>query len=179
MLADLSGTPVMTSVSGLGSVLKSIFARRWTAEADQGLAALRQQAGRLDGEQGSSLSDRAVVAAMVAMARVSQWHLMSVRPRPAERPPPSEVADIVAQIEAALELLSAAAAQFPSMTMFTELQGPLHAEAATLLTDLGRPGGDRPDSALIARARDHMAHVPAEMLDQLPPVVVTSSCFSD
>ena len=108
---------------------------------------------------------------MLAMARVSQWHLLSDSPRPAERLSTSEAADVITQVEAALELLSAAADQSPSVAMFTELQGPLHAEAATLLTDLGRPGGDRPDPELIARARGHMAQVPAEMLDQLPPVV--------
>ena len=71
----------MTSMSHMTSVLESTFARRWTKEADQGLAALQQEAERLNGQQESSLSDRAVVVAMLAVARVSQWHLTSANPR--------------------------------------------------------------------------------------------------
>jgi hypothetical protein len=106
------------------------------------LAAPQTEAERVKGEQGSSLPERAVAAAMLALARASQWHL-----------------------------LSAAAGQSPSVAMLTELQDLLHAEAATVPTDLARPGGDKLDPELIARARDHMAQVPAEMLDQLLPVV--------
>ncbi|MGA2826283.1 MAG: CHAT domain-containing protein [Streptosporangiaceae bacterium] len=171
MLAEATGSPVMTAVTQLTSVLPSALARRWTSEADQGLAALRQEADRLETEPEAGLSDRAVVAAMLAMARVTQWNLKSADPQPTERPAASEAADVIAEVEAALQLLSAAAAQSPSVPVFAELQGPLHAQAAMLLTDLGRADGGTPDAGLIARARDHMAQVPPEMLDQMPPVV--------
>ena len=170
-LGQLTGTARMTSMSHMTSVLESTFARRWTKEADHGLAALQQEAERLNGQQESSLSDRAVVVAMLAVARVSQWHLTSANPRLAERPPASEGADVIAEVEAALEVVSAAAAQSPSVATFVEAQGTLHAQAAVLLIHLGRPGGDRPDATLIARARDHMAKVPTETLDQMPSVM--------
>ena len=78
---------------------------------------------------------------------------------------------MIAEVEAALEVVSAAAAQSPSVATFVEAQGTLHAQAAVLLIHLGRPGGDRPDATLIARARDHMAKVPTETLDQMPSVM--------
>ena len=171
LLAGATGSPVMSSVTQLTSVLQSALARQWTAEADEGLAALREGANRLDEESGASLPDRAMVEAMLAMARASQWNLQSADPRPAERPSADETAGIVTEIEAALQLLSAAADETPSTPAFAELEGPLHAQAAMLLTDLGRADGETPDAALLARARDHMAQVPAKMLDQLPSVV--------
>ena len=171
MLAELSGGSAMTPMSHLGGVLQSIFARRWTPEAEQELTALRQEAERLDGEPGSPLSNRAVVAAMLAMAQAGQWHLLSVSPRPAERPSVSQVTGVIAQVERALDLLSTAAAESPSVPTFTELQGLLHAQAASLLTDIGRPGGDNPNAGLIEQAREHMAHVPHELFEQMPPVV--------
>jgi hypothetical protein len=161
----------MSSVTQMTSVMQSALAKRWTSEADQGLAALHEEASRLENEPAADLPDRAIVAAMLAMARVSQWNLKSADPRPAERPSASEAADIIAGVEAAIQLLSAAAAQSPSVPVFAEVQGPLHAQAAMLLTDLGRADGGTPDSGLIARARDHMAQVPPEMMDQMPPVV--------
>jgi len=171
MLAQMAGSPVMSSASHLGTVLQAVFARRWTPEAGEELAALRQEADGLHAEPGASLSDRAVAAAALAMARASQWTLMSASPRQAEHPSADEVADIIADVEAALELLSAAAAESPSVPMFTELQGLLHAQAAMLLTDLGRPGGERSGAGLITRARDHMAQVPSALFEQMPPVV--------
>jgi CHAT domain len=170
-LAAMTGGSIVTSLSRLGSVLQAIFARRWTEKAEQELAALRQEADRLAAEPESSLSDRAVVTAILAMARASQWHVLSVSPRPDERPSAEAVASVIAEVESALELLSTAAARFPSLAMLTELQGLLHAQAATLLTDLGRPDGPRSEAGLIERARDHMAQVPSELFDQLPPVV--------
>ena len=171
LLAEATGSPVMSSVTQLTSVLQSALARRWTVEADEGLAALRDKATRLEEESEASLPDRAMVAAMLAMARVSQWNLQSADPRPAERPSADEAADIIAEIEVALQLLSAAAAQSPFTPVFAELEGPLHAQAAMLLTDLGRADGETPDAGLLACARDHMAQVPPEMLDQMPSVV--------
>lgn len=171
LLAEATGSPVMSSVTQLTSVLQSALARRWTPEADEGLAALRETANRLEEEPGASLSERALVAALLAMARSSQWNLQSADPQPGQRPSAAQAAETITEIEASLELLSAAAAQSPSASVFAELAGPLHAQAAMLLTDLGRADGEKPDHGLLARARDHMAQVPLEMLDQMPPVV--------
>ncbi len=171
LLAQFIGDATTTAAAHLMVVAQAIFARRWTSDAEHELQELRQQADRLDEPAGSGPPDRAAVTAMLAMARVSKWHLMTSSPRPAERPSAGETTDLAGAVEDAIELLAEAEAESPSMAMFSDLRGVLHAEAAGLLTDLARPGGDQPDPGLIARAHEHMASVPAALLDQLPPVV--------
>ncbi len=171
LLAQLDGRAAMMVIAHLTAMFPAIAAGRWTPDADRAFDALCQEASRLDADPGSQLSDRAVVAAQLVMARSAKLGLKSRDPRPEERPSAGEKAELVAELEAAISILSAADAEYPAATGFKEMQSMLHAEAASLLTDLGRPDGDQPEPRLIARAHEHLDQMPPEMFDQLPPLL--------
>jgi hypothetical protein len=84
-LGELMGTPILTSVVAMASVFQAVLAKRWSTEAEQGLAIIQQQAERLRTQPESSLADRAVFTAMLAVARVGQQNAISASPRPEVR----------------------------------------------------------------------------------------------
>ncbi len=170
-LTQFADSAMLTAIARLTAVYQAVLARRWTPDAEHELDALSQEASRLNGDAGASLHDRATVCAMLAMARVGRWGLRSQDPRPAVYPSASETAELVAEIDEALQLLSSAQAEDPAASMYKTLEAPLRMQAASLLTDLGRPGGEHPDPALIALARKYLDQVPPEVFEQLPPIV--------
>jgi CHAT domain len=170
LLAQAGESDVLLALSHLMSMQEAAVAGRWTEKAERELAELERKCDQISSQPSPSLTDRAKAAWMLAMGHVVRWQLRSRSPQLTERPPAGEGADLVTELEAALDLVAAAAKE-PGGTSLGALQGLLHVTASSILTDLARAGGHHPDPELIRRSRAHMAQVPAELIERLPPIM--------
>jgi len=116
-----------------------------------------------------------VIKIVLASLLGAKWLRMSESPRPEDWPSTTELAEAVAELESALELLPQAA-RLQAAIPLEEMVGLLHAQTGLLLAMLAQrePGSDQSagerDAGLRARALKHMAMVPPTLLDQLPAV---------
>ena len=170
LLAQASDNDVLLAATPLMPMYQAAVAGRWTDEAARGLAELERRDEQLSSQPDASLANRAKLAAMLAQAHVIRWNLLTGSPRLADRPTTRDTADLAAEVEAALDLMTAAAEQ-PDPPDLGLLTGVMHLMAATLRTDLGRPGSDEPDADQLRRAREHMTQVPAGLIDNMPPIM--------
>ena len=165
MAGQMEGpTPIM--ITGMLLAMDAVNARKWDRGHDARLAEVEAGAARLtDGEQ--TLAGRAMVAATLAVAHVTRSLQLSGSPRPAEHPSAADFAAVLAETELALELMDAAGAA--NLGMADGLGAMLHAQAAMVLVEISRLDVPR-RAELLARARGHFDHLPAQMRDQVPVV---------
>ena len=160
------------ALAGMGHMtgsVEAIFAGRWTSQAEQSLAGLEQHLQRLNADAGSSLTERAVVTAMLAQARLTRWNLRSSNSRLDERPPRSEGLALAGELEAALDLLDEAATGITPSSDLASMRNMMHVSAGILLTELRETGDGQLDQGRTERAHEHLDQVPAEFLSQHSP----------
>ena len=165
ILVGQADGPLAKGLAAMLPAMDAVYSRQGAAEYSHQLAELEREADRLAGQDGA-LTERAMVAAMLAMLHAVRCHQRSLSPRPAEHPAAGDYTALIAETESAIELLSRDTPGLPDVTL-QRLVVPLHAQAAMLLVDLSRHDTQH-QASLLARARAHFGELPAEMLDQLP-----------
>ena len=170
LLAQAGESDVLLAQSHLVSLQETAVTERWTEAAERELAELERKCGEISSRPDPSPTDRAKAAGMLAMGRAIRWYVLSRSPRLTERPSAEQGAALVTELEAALDLMAAAAKE-PDVSSLGSQAGLLHALASSLLIGLGRSGGRQPDPELNRRARDHLDQVPAELIKRLPPIM--------
>jgi hypothetical protein len=164
ILASQAGGSTAAVITAMMLAMEAVSARRWDSGFDTRLAAVEADAERLSGD-GQPLHDRAMMAATLAITHAVRSLQLGSSPRVAEHPSADDFAAVLAEIEAALELMAAAGAGNPAMS--EGLSAMLHGQAAIVLVEISRLDiQHRP--ALLARARAHFDQMPAEMRDQAP-----------
>jgi hypothetical protein len=157
----------------MADLVEASVSGRWTIEQDHALANLRQAADRMaaDGEE-LNRSEAALLGAGLAMARGLRCTTLAASPRPEDWPDTAELSEVVAELEAALELIPE---DDPSSTA---LAVPVRAMAGSLLLSLAAHKPDNNDDGgddrrrenkieLLARAREHFAGIPPDTFPQL------------
>jgi hypothetical protein len=162
LLMDGSEGSVPTGLAAGLLAVDAVNSRQWTTEHSGRLAELQHEAARL-AAGGETPRDRAVVAAMLAMANAVRASQRSMSPQSAEHPSADDMAEVAAEIESALKLVTQAFDAAPNHTL-EEMQGPLRALAAMQLVDLSKVDTQH-RAELLARARAHFDELPAEMLE--------------
>ena len=163
-MADQAGGATWTVIAAMLLAMEAVNTRRWDPGYDDRLADLEADAERLTADD-QPLPGRAMVAAALAITHAVRSLQLSAGPRAAEHPSADDFAAVLAEIEAALELVAAAPAGHSGMP--DGLSAMLHGQAAIVLVELSRLDSQhRP--ALLARARGHLDQMPPEMRDQAP-----------
>jgi hypothetical protein len=147
---------------GLVDALEAMMSGRWMPKHDLALAELRQVA---DGGEGIDRSNAAFARVALAMARFARCETMMQSPRSEDWPDATELSEVVAELEAVLDVL-------PDADLPPDIASPpIRAMAGLLLMRLGQlaedqRGGDKHDHKiavqLAARAFDHLAKAPPE-----------------
>ena len=164
IMADQAGGATWTVIAAMLLAMEAVNTRRWDPGYDDRLADLEADAERLTADD-QPLPGRAMVAAALAITHAVRSLQLSAGPRAAEHPSADDFAAVLAEIEAALELVAAAPAGHSGMP--DGLSAMLHGQAAIVLVELSRLDSQhRP--ALLARARGHFDQMPPEMRDQAP-----------
>jgi hypothetical protein len=147
----------MHAVLTANELLNAVITRRWTAQDDQTLAALRQSVA---GHAGPT-DEMAAVHGVVALVRATRCQAAAESPDPAERPDRDELADVIAEAETALERLPAAG-PWPDLA-----SGPLRLVLANLVLRLAPKVDDGEDVLpLLVRARGHLSRVPPHLMPE-------------
>jgi hypothetical protein len=158
----------LQSMAGIAVVAEAALSGRWTPEQDHALTELRQVADRVTaGGEGPGSAEAAMARGGLAMARAIRCGILANSPRPEDWPDAAELNEVVAELEAVLDVPPEAGLSFDSSA------GPVRAMAGLLLLKLvGENGNDHgwdesarnTASQLLARAREHLAKVPPEVL---------------